>query len=226
MIIVIGNEKGGVGKTTLATNLATIAAHEGRDILLVDTDIQGSAQAWSSSRDEADITPRIPTVSKFGKGLVRELQGLHERYELIVVDAGGRDSVELRGALAVADHLFAPVQASQFDLWALERLSEVLLQAQGLNPNLNARVVITRASPNPIVAETEEAREFLAEFEGLILAQTVIRDRIVYRRATRAGLAVTELKPADIKARTEIMELYREILGDEYRIQTQAKTHD
>jgi chromosome partitioning protein len=226
MIIVIGNEKGGVGKTTLATNLATIAAHEGRDILLVDTDIQGSAQAWSSSRDEADITPRIPTVSKFGKGLVRELQGLHERSELIVVDAGGRDSVELRGALAVADYLFAPVQASQFDLWALERLSEVLLQAQGLNPNLNARVVITRASPNPVVAETEEAREFLAEFEGLILAQTVIRDRIVYRRATRAGLAVTELKPADIKARTEIIELYREILGDEYRIQTQAKTHD
>ena len=221
MIIVIGNEKGGVGKTTLATNLAVIAAGEGRDVLLVDTDIQGSAQAWATCRDEASISPRIPTLSKFGKGLVQELKDLEGRYELVIVDAGGRDSVELRSALVVADFLVAPVQASQFDLWALERLSEVLTQAQGLNPDLSARVVVTRASPNPVVSETQEAQAFLAEFEDLHLANAIIRDRIAYRRATREGLAVTELKPTDIKARTEIKQLYSEVVGDE-RLQTQA----
>lgn len=221
MILVIGNEKGGVGKTTLATNLAVIAAHAGRDVLLVDTDIQGSAQAWATTRDEADIAPRIATISKFGKGLVRELKGLRERYGLIIVDAGGRDSVELRSALVVADHLIAPVQASQFDLWALERLSETVAQAQGLNPDLGACVVITRASANPAVSETAEASAFLAEFEGLPLARAVIRDRIAYRRATREGLAVTELRPTDTKARAEISQLYREVIGDE-RLQAQT----
>lgn len=214
MILVIGNEKGGVGKTTLATNLAVIAAHAGRDVLLVDTDIQGSAQAWATTRDENDITPRIPTISKFGKGLVRELKGLHERYDLIIVDAGGRDSVELRSALVVADTLVAPVQASQFDLWALERLSETVTQAQGLNPDLSASVVITRASPNPVVSEIKEAGAFLSEFEGLPLARAVIRDRITYRRATREGMAVTELRPVDSKARTEIMQLWEEVIRE------------
>jgi chromosome partitioning protein len=213
MIIVIGNEKGGVGKTTLATNLAAVAASEGRDVLLVDTDIQGSAQAWATSRDEAEISPRIPTISKFGKGLVKELPGLQDRYESIIVDAGGRDSVELRSSLVVADKLLAPVQASQFDLWALERLAEVLTQAQGLNPDLTASVVITRASPNPVVSETKEAHEFLNDFKELPLTKTLIRDRIAYRRATRAGLAVTEINPRDSKAVSEILSLYQEVFS-------------
>jgi hypothetical protein len=71
MIVVIGNEKGVVG-TTLATNLAAVAAYEGRDVLLVVRVGLG----WSTSRDDADISPRIPTISKFGKGLVKELAGL------------------------------------------------------------------------------------------------------------------------------------------------------
>jgi chromosome partitioning protein len=214
MIVVIGNEKGGVGKTTLATNLAAVAAHEGRDVLLVDTDTQGSAQAWSTSRDDADISPRIPTISKFGKGLVKELPGLQNRYEIIIVDAGGRDSVELRSSLVVADKLLAPVQASQFDLWALERLAEVLTQAQGINPELTASVVITRASPNPVVSETREASEFLSDFKELSLASALIRDRIAYRRATRAGLAVTEANPRDSKAVSEIISLYQEVFNE------------
>ena len=214
MIIVIGNEKGGVGKTTLATNLAALAAGQGRDVLLVDTDTQGSAQAWAAIRDEAGVTPRVPTIGKYGKGLPAELRGLQERYDTIIVDAGGRDSVELRGALVVADKLYAPVQASQYDLWALERLAELTAQAKGLNPDLEASVLITRASPNPVVAETQEAKEFLADIEELQLSSCVIRDRIAYRRAAREGRAVHEMKPADPKALAELSYLYEEVFGD------------
>ena len=69
MVILIGGEKGGTGKTTIATNLAALRALAGHDVLLVDTDSQGSASYWASSRDEAGIKPRVACIQKFGKGL-------------------------------------------------------------------------------------------------------------------------------------------------------------
>ena len=102
MLILIGGEKGGAGKTTLATNMAAMRALAGRDVLLIDTDPQGSANSWSQSRDDESITPRVACVQKFGKGLPAEVKDLSKRYQDIIIDAGGRDSVELRSALVVA----------------------------------------------------------------------------------------------------------------------------
>ena len=99
MIILIGGEKGGTGKTTIATNLAAMRALAGRDVLLIDTDPQGSANYWVQSRDEEKITPRVACIQKFGKGLPAEVKDLAHRYQDIIIDAGGRDSVELRSAL-------------------------------------------------------------------------------------------------------------------------------
>jgi len=96
MIILIGGEKGGTGKTTIATNLAAMRALAGRDVLLIDTDPQGSANYWAQSRDELEITPRVSCVQKFGKGLPAEVKDLAKRYQDIIIDAGGRDSVELQ----------------------------------------------------------------------------------------------------------------------------------
>ncbi len=94
-IILVGGEKGGTGKTTIATNLAVMRAAAGRDVVLIDTDPQGSASGWCYTRDEAGLAPRIASVQKFGKGLARELEDLSMRYQDIIVDAGGRDSVKL-----------------------------------------------------------------------------------------------------------------------------------
>ena len=72
-MILIGGEKGGTGKTTLATNLAAMRALEGHDVLLIDSDPQGSANYWAQSRDELAIKPRVACVQKFGKGLAMEV---------------------------------------------------------------------------------------------------------------------------------------------------------
>src|SRR5262245_37822247 len=88
MIIVVCAEKGGVGKTTLAVNLATQRALEGHDVLLVDTDLQVSSSLWAQKRDEATIQPRVACVQKFGKGLQAEVRDLARRYEDIVLDVG------------------------------------------------------------------------------------------------------------------------------------------
>lgn len=89
-IILIGGEKGGTGKTTLAVNMAATRAKAGYDVLVVDTDPQASASYWTAARDESGIEPRIASAQKFGKTLASELKDLSKRYEKTIVDAGGR----------------------------------------------------------------------------------------------------------------------------------------
>ena len=214
MVVLIGGEKGGTGKTTIATNLAALQALAGYDVLLVDTDSQGSASYWASSRDEAGIKPRVACIQKFGKGLQGEIQNLTGRYQDIIIDAGGRDSVELRAAMIVAHKAFVPIQASQFDIWTLGRMNDLVVTAQGFNPDLRAWVVINRGSTNPSVTEIAQAGEILEEFEHLGLATSVICDRIAYRKATREGLSVAEMKPAYPKAINEMNVFHLEVFTD------------
>jgi chromosome partitioning protein len=211
MVILIGGEKGGTGKTTLATNLAAMRALAGRDVLLMDTDSQGSANYWAQSRDEAGVTPRVACLQKFGKGLPVEVRDLAGRYQDIVIDAGGRDSVELRSAMVVAERLFIPIQPSQFDIWTLNAMDGLVGTAKGFNPELSAAVIISRASTNPAVHESEEAAGIMADFANLGFLAVTVRDRIAYRKAAKDGLAVAELKPKDAKAAEEMEQLYLEV---------------
>lgn len=215
MIILIGGEKGGTGKTTIATNLAAMRALAGRDVLLIDTDPQGSANYWAQSRDEENITPRVACVQKFGKGLPAEVKDLAHRYQDIIIDAGGRDSVELRSALVVTEKAYIPIQPSQFDIWTLNQMDELVETAKAFNPDVQARVIISRSSTNPSVHESDDTGKLLDDFSNLDLADVTIRDRIAYRKAAKDGLAVTELKPKDAKAVEEMEALYREVFGNE-----------
>ena len=217
MILLIGGEKGGTGKTTLATNLSALRAAAGRDVLLVDTDRQGSASFWGTVRDEAigagASVAAVPCVQVFGKGAARQITDLAGRYDDVIVDAGGRDSVELRSAMVVAERLFVPVQASQFDVWTLEQMDALVSQAQAINPGLRASVVFNRASTHPRVREAEEAEELVADFEGLEVSGVTVRDRIAYRRAASEGLGVSEMAEADAKAVAEMAAWYGAVFG-------------
>ncbi|GAB5550143.1 MAG: AAA family ATPase [Sandaracinaceae bacterium] len=218
MIILVGGEKGGTGKTTLATNLAAQRAASGRDVLLVDTDRQGSASFWSAVRDELGeeraALPSVPCIQVFGKTVARQVADLANRYDDVVVDAGGRDSVELRSAMVAADRLYVPVQASQFDVWTLEQMDELVTQAQAINPDLEAGVVINRASTHPRVREADEAKALVADFETLSYTYVVVRDRIAYRRAASEGKAVTEADEPDAKAVAEMAAWYEAVFGE------------
>ena len=211
MILLLGGEKGGTGKTTLAVNLAVILARTGKDVLLIDTDKQGSTNFWSSIRDELGTLPRIPCVQKFGKGLAKDVIDLSGRYEELIIDAGGRDSMELRYSLGVADKVIIPCQPTQFDLVTLNQMDTLVEQAQTLNPNLIASVVINRASTNPSVSDAEEARELILEFNHLNLIESILRERVSFQRSVREGLSVIEVPQPDRKAVTEINCLFREV---------------
>ena len=114
MVILTAHTKGGVGKTILSVNLAGLFARDGADLLLVDADRQGTAAAWCELRKQSHPErPAIPCAVLGGK-LHQSIPELESRYELILVDAGGYDSVELRSALLVADLHLLPLPPATY----------------------------------------------------------------------------------------------------------------
>lgn len=214
-ITVFGGEKGGTGKTTLATNIAAMLANRRKDVLLLDTDRQGTASFWATVREEDETIPRVACVQKIGKGLPAQIRDLATRYDEIVIDAGGRDSMELRYALGVAARVYIPVQPFQFDIWTIRQMDSLVEMAKSLNDGLTAFIVLNRVSTNPLIREDQETREFISQedFGYLTLTESMIRDRIAFRKAARDGLAVVEYGQ-DKKAINEMNQLYEEIYGD------------
>lgn len=213
-VILFGGEKGGTGKTTLATNMAAMLALAGKDVLLLDTDRQGTASFWATVREEAGVEAKVACVQKFGKGLATQVRDLAGRYDEVVIDAGGRDSMELRYALGVSERAYIPVQPFQFDIWTLQQMEELVEMAKGLNDDLQAFIVLNRVSSNPAVREDQETRDFLSEenFQHLILVDSMLRDRIAFRKSARDGLSVVEWNQ-DKKAALEMNQLFEEVYG-------------
>lgn len=204
MIVLVAAEKGGVGKSTIASNLAIHLARSGVDVVLLDTDAQATCARFVERRDEAAIQPPVLCVQRMGE-VSATLRDLAQRYEVVIVDAGGRDSREMRSAMVVANLLLTPVKASQADLETLPKLNELINLARGLNPDLKASAVLSMAPSNPVIREVEGARELLAEFDQLELADTVIRDRKVYRDALLSGKGVVELDNATARAEIRLL---------------------
>ena len=215
MILLIGGEKGGTGKTTVATNLAALRAAAGVDVLLVDTDRQGTAAAWCQLRADHPALPQVPCVQLFGKTVQTGLRDLARRYPEILIDAGGRDAVELRSALVVADCVYIPIQPSQYDLWTLEHMQELVVAAQGFNPTLDGLCppdAGLHASPGRRYGRGPD-RPWRG-LEPLQLAHPMLAERQAWRRSARSGQAVTELARPDPKASTELRLLYGAIYHD------------
>jgi chromosome partitioning protein len=154
-------------------------------------------------------------MQQFGKGLRATITEQATHYEDILVDTGGRgDLTELRAALGIAEKILVPVQASQFDLWTLARMDDLVATARRSHPALGAFVVIGRSSPHPLVSEATEVKSVLADYTQLEATATVIRERLVYRRSIRDGRAVCEFSPPNKKAIQELRSLYEEVFHE------------
>ena len=210
MIILVGSQKGGCGKSTTAVNIATILAHNSCDVVLVDADRQCTAANWAADRVSATRLPVVHCVQKY-ENISSTLLDLKKRYEYIIVDAAGRDSRELRTGMVAADMLLVPFRPSQPDLDTIPNLTEIIIQAKDLNPKLKVYGLITMAPTNPIINEEPEAREYLKDYPEIVLLSSTIKDRKVYRDAMSEGMGVIEL--ANPKASTEITNLVKEIIN-------------
>jgi chromosome partitioning protein len=212
MIVLLGGEKGGTGKSTLATNLAACLAQQGCDVILVDTDIQRTAANWVDRRNLLHDAPTVHCAERRGS-VFQFLRDLTKRYEQVIVDAGGRDSEELRTALVAAHQVYVPLRASQPDLETSLHMNELVDLARGMNSVLEARVLICMAPTNPAIHETAEAQELLTDLSSFTASAVTISERKAYRDAMAEGRGVIELN--NDKAKAEIMALVQEIYGDE-----------
>lgn len=210
MIILIGGEKGGTGKTTLSTNLSALMVSRNEDVLLIDTDKQGSASAWCAVRDDSSEVS-VPCIQKFGSALANEIKNLSRKYQNIIIDAGGKDSIELRSAMTVSDKIFIPIQASQFDVWTVAAMDNLVSMAKAMNPNLEAYLVINRASTHPNVSESKDVMDLCEGLEHVSVLPNLLHERISYRKAAQCGLSVFELDVVDIKSMNEIETFYKEV---------------
>lgn len=211
MILVVGGEKGGTGKTTLATSIASILAKKGRDVLLVDADPQRTASHWASfrSQNESKDIPKFSCVEKLGQGLPKDILQLSKKYQDIVIDTGGRDTVELRSSMAIADLIVIPVKPGAAEIWTIPKMAELLSLVSAINPKLQNVVVVTMASTHANAKDFSVVRETMSDFKGLKLSNRFIKSRSEYANCTADGICVTE-SGKDEKAKFEMMAFFEE----------------
>lgn len=208
MILTVGNTKGGVGKTTLALNIAVALALEGRDVWLIDGDRQGTAQDAIAIRADRGHTPGIACAAyPDGPVLRAQVQQQAHKFDDIIIDAGGRDSTALRAALTLSDVLLVPFQPRSFDVWSLSQIVALIDEARSVRDGLRACAVLNCADPGEASTDNADAAEAVADFSQLELLSTPLRRRKSFANAAGQGLSVLELKPADKRAAAELRAL-------------------
>ena len=208
MIIALLNQKGGVGKTTLATHIAGELALRGQQVILLDADPQGSALDWTQRRSQLGLPRLFSAVGLARETLHQEAPELARRCDHIVIDGPPRIAAIARSALMAAQQVLIPVQPSPYDLWASGEMIALVREAQVFRPNLAAAFVINRRVVRTVIGR--EARGTLDEQPFPALASEVCQ-RIVFADSVAGGRLVRETAP-DSMADREIGVLADELL--------------
>ncbi|WP_293649915.1 ParA family partition ATPase [Thiolapillus sp.] len=206
-VIAVLNQKGGSGKTTIATHLARALQLDGSDVLLVDSDPQGSARDWAAVREDHPLTVvgiDRPTIDRDVKNIARKV-------EFVVIDGAPQAADLAVSAIKAADLVLIPVQPSPYDIWATAELVDLVKQRiEVTDGRLQAAFVVSRAIKGTRIGG--EVTEALAGYELPVL-DARITQRVSYPGTAAAGTTVLESDPngdaaAEVRAlATEIKQM-------------------
>lgn len=192
MIIALLNQKGGVGKTTLATHLAGELSRIDQRVTLIDADPQGSSLDWSQRRNQIGLPRRFSVIGLPRETLHLEAHDVAQHVDHVVIDGPPRVTALTRSALLAADVVLVPIQPSPYDIWASADMVELITEAQVFRPHLRAAFVINRRVSRTVIGR--EARRALAgqPFAALV---TDIHQRVIFAESVARGKLACELEP-------------------------------
>jgi len=212
MMILVGGEKGGSGKSCLAQNLAVYFARDKKAIvLMVDCDPQRTTSDWIQARNSDPSLPSINCIQLYGK-IRNDLLSLTQHYDYVIVDCGGQDNLALRAAMSVADHVIIPLRPKRRDLKTVPHMEDMLSTCKMVNPKMLASFVITQCPSLPNQANRIiEAKEVCTSY-GINVLNGVTYNRNVYDDSEEQGSSVLENEPEG-KAATEMIAIAEELLA-------------
>jgi chromosome partitioning protein len=192
MRIAVVTQKGGAGKTTLATNLAVALAEDGGKVLLIDADRQRTALDWFAVRSEGDHDGKVTVVAIDNDTIHKQIENLAAGYDHVVIDGPPRAEKVDRSAIMAADLVLVPVQPSSADVWAAETTIKLVEEGRTFRPTLGAALVVNRKIPNTVLGKA--VLELLREFPMETLKSTV-GQRVVFAESLGRGGSVIEDAP-------------------------------
>lgn len=197
MITLIGNLKGGTGKSTITFNLALwVATRHNKHVIVYDLDPQATTADAFEIRQEEGFLPAIKPVTSVA-GL-----GSDAVNSEVLVDMGLADMAAVKTAVSMADRILVPVAPSQADIWSTQRFLKMINDFRDGKP-VEILGVINRADTHHAVRETGEAAEAMQMLDGIQLLEPRLYMRTTYRRSFSEGLAVFEMEPRS-KAAQEV----------------------
>ena len=189
MIYAFLNQKGGVGKTTLAIHLADALSRRESRVLLIDADPQQTAMKWSTFRAGEN---KFSVIAMAKPTLHKELPPIYTDYDDIVIDGPPRVHDLAKSIILAADLVLIPVQPSPADVWATSETVDLIGEARIFKESLKSAIIINRTIVNTVIGR--DVREALSTLNTPIL-QSDLSQRVAFAEALNAGQTVMDLDP-------------------------------
>jgi chromosome partitioning protein len=215
MIVVVGSEKGGVGKTAIVTNLAVYFVSRGYSCTIIDTDVQGSSREWLRIRNAGGVKPFIPHKLEIANP-IPELTHEDSIYDVVLVDIGAQNYQTMLQCMSIADLVLVPTTPDQLELASTIKVMRSLRELDPVHPSkkVPAWVVLNGITTSHNSPEEAETREFLEHYK-LRAFDASLRYRRSWKMSRKLGQAVHEVKgrSRDAKAGHETAALFDEVVA-------------
>lgn len=218
MIISFVNQKGGVGKTTTAINLAASLKRRNKELLFIDADPQGSATRWHAveSNNAFEVMHHPDPINK------EDIEALSQDYDYVVIDAPPAISEITKSILAVSELSIIPLSPSSLDIWSCKGTLEMIEESRPQNPDMDVKLLINRKIPGTRLGR--EARASMDIFDMDVMDSELCQ-RVAFIEAMTSGVSVMQYAPGS-KAADEVEQLCDEITLQETVEETQTQAHN
>lgn len=204
-ILAVLNEKGGTGKSTVATNLATALHREGRKVVLLDCDPQGTARDWrDASPDGADLPPVLGVDRP--QMLASSLAGVNA--DIAIIDSPAKAETMAAAIVRVAHAALLVIQPSGADIWASAAAVKLVQAKRDVGGSIAAAFLVNRTSSSTKLSKLVKAGEW-HEYEEIDQLDHTLGNRAAFAQALTDGLCVLDLN--DKKAKDELLAVINEL---------------